>query len=376
MPMHSSLSGFSVDELISLLSPLPPYKCRELFKWISRGACRFDDMTSLGKQEREELSRRFTLRSTGRSRELADPDGTVKLQIRLHDDTLTEAVLLTDREGRSTACISSQAGCPVGCVFCKTGSLGFRRNLEAGEMVEQFLHIREAGARLGKEVTHLVIMGMGEPLLNLGELRRAVGIITDPRGLGLSKRRITVSTSGIVEGIRELADSGPPLRLAFSLTSAREALRNALIPSGAPLPRIKEALGYYQEKTGQRITLEAVLLGGLNTGAEEAAAFRTFARGLDVVVNLIPWNPVGGLSFRGRGLREPAPSETEAFVRLLERGGLKTTCRFRRGRGVSGACGQLGSLDLAGSRIDTKKTFGLESSRNGNTPFKGSVRTG
>ncbi|MDR1025491.1 MAG: 23S rRNA (adenine(2503)-C(2))-methyltransferase RlmN [Treponema sp.] len=342
-----SLSGFSVDELISLLSPLPPYKCRELFKWISRGACCFDDMTSLGKQEREELSRGFVLRSTGRGKELADPDGTLKLQIRLHDGALTEAVLLTDRGGRSTACISSQAGCPVGCVFCKTGSLGFRRNLEAGEMVEQFLHIREAGARLGREVTHLVIMGMGEPLLNLGELRRAVGIITDSRGLGLSKRRITASTSGIVGGIRELADCGPPLRLAFSLTSAREALRNALVPSGGanPLPRIKEALGYYQKKTGQRITLEAVLLGGLNTGAEEAAAFCAFARGLDVVVNLIPWNPVGGLSFRGRALREPAPAETEAFARLLEQGGLKTTRRFRRGRGISGACGQLGSLD-------------------------------
>jgi 23S rRNA (adenine2503-C2)-methyltransferase len=340
-----SLSGFSVDELIPLLSPLPPYKCREVFKWISRGARGFEDITSLGKGEREELSRRFVLRSTGRGDELADPDGTIKLQIRLHDAALTEAVLLTDRGGRSTACISTQAGCPVGCVFCKTGALGFRRNLEAGEMVEQFLHIREAGALAGKEVTHLVIMGMGEPLLNLEELRRAVGIITDPRGLGLSKRRITVSTSGIVKAIRELADSGPPLRLAFSLTSAREDLRNALIPSGKtnPLPLLREALGYYQEKTGQRITLEAVLLGGINTGAEEAAAFRAFARGLDAVINLIPWNPVEGLNFRGRALREPAPAEIEAFARLLERGGLKVTRRYRRGRGVSGACGQLGS---------------------------------
>ncbi|MDR1444882.1 MAG: 23S rRNA (adenine(2503)-C(2))-methyltransferase RlmN [Treponema sp.] len=346
MPVRS-LSGFSADELIPLLSPLPPYKCREVFKWISRGVRGFEDMTSLGKQEREDLTRRFVLRSTGRGKELADPDGTVKLQIRLHDAVSTEAVLLTDKEGRSTACISTQAGCPVGCVFCKTGSLGFRRNLEAGEMVEQFLHIREAGTRWGREVTHLVIMGMGEPLLNLGELRRAVGIITDPRGLGLSKRRITVSTSGIAGGIRELADLGPPLRLAFSLTSAREELRNALVPSGRtnPLPRIKEALGYYQEKTGRRITLEAVLLGGINTGAEEAAAFRAFARGLDAVVNLIPWNPVEGLGFRGRALREPAPAETEAFARLLEQGGLKVTRRFRRGRGVSGACGQLGSLD-------------------------------
>jgi 23S rRNA (adenine2503-C2)-methyltransferase len=356
--MTYSLSGLPLDELVQLLLPLPPYKSREVFRWIARGARNFEDISTLGKQEREELSRRFTLRSTGRGKELADKDGTAKLQITLRDAAVTEAVLLRDREGRGTACISTQAGCPVGCAFCKTGSLGFLRNLDAGEMVEQFLHIREIGAGYGKEVTHLVIMGMGEPLLNLGELRRAAGILTDPRGLGISKRRITLSTSGIAGGIRELADSGPPLRLAFSLTSAREELRNALIPTGGdnPLPRIKEALGYYQNKTGQRITLEVVLLGGLNTGADEAAAIRDFARGLDAVVNLIPWNPVEGLSFRGRPLREPSPAETETFARLLSRGGLTVTRRFRRGRGVRGACGQLGSLSQGAParRVDTE----------------------
>ncbi|MDR0731279.1 MAG: 23S rRNA (adenine(2503)-C(2))-methyltransferase RlmN [Treponema sp.] len=345
-----SLSGFPLDELVEILRPLPPYKSREVFKWISRGAHGFKDMSCLGKQEREDLSRRFSLRSTQPGACLTDRDGTVKLQISLQDAAGIEAVFLRDREGRGTACISTQAGCPVGCVFCKTGSLGFLRNLDAGEMVEQFLHIRELGAEYGGEAGHLVFMGMGEPLLNLGELRRAIGIITDPRGLGISKRRITVSTSGIAGGIRELAELGPPLRLAFSLTSAREELRNALVPSAGsnPLERIKEALGCYQEKTGQRITLEMVLLGGLNTGAEEAAAIRDFARGLDVVVNVIPWNPVEGLRFRGRALREPSPAEIEAFTRLLRQGGLNVTRRFRRGRGVSGACGQLGYVDMEG----------------------------
>jgi 23S rRNA (adenine2503-C2)-methyltransferase len=343
------LCGFSLDELIRLLSPLPPYKCRELFKWIARGVRDFRDMSSLRKGEREDLSRRFTLRSAGSGERIPDSDGTVKLRIPMEDGALVEAVMLPDGEGRNTACISTQAGCPVACVFCKTGSLGFLRNLKAGEMVEQFLQVKEAAAEYGKEVSRLVIMGMGEPLLNLGELRRAAEIITDPRGLGLSKRRITVSTSGIAGGIRELADSGPALRLAFSLTSAREELRNALIPSGRtnPLPLIKEALIYYREKTGRRITLEAVLLGGLNTGAEEAAAIRRFAWGLDVVINLIPWNPVEGLSFRGRPLREPSPAELETFTRFLEQGGLRVTRRFRRGRGVLGACGQLGSANLS-----------------------------
>ncbi|MDR2135870.1 MAG: 23S rRNA (adenine(2503)-C(2))-methyltransferase RlmN [Treponema sp.] len=338
-----ALSGYSAEELVRILAPLPPYKAREVFKWIARGVRDFEGMTNLGKQEREDLSRRFTLRSTGRDSALADRDGTVKLRVSLRD-AAAEAVLLRDKEGRGTACISSQAGCPVGCAFCKTGSLGFLRNLEAGEMVEQVLHIREIGAEQGTEVSHLVVMGMGEPLLNLGELRRAAEIIMDPQGLGVSRRRITVSTSGICAGIRELADSGPHLRLAFSLTSAREELRNALVPIGRdnPLKQVKEALGYYQQTTGQRITLEAVLLGGLNTGAEEAAAMRDFARGLDAVVNLIPWNPVEGLRFRGRALREPSGAETEAFAGLLRQGGLAVTRRFRRGRGVSGACGQLG----------------------------------
>jgi 23S rRNA (adenine2503-C2)-methyltransferase len=344
------LTGIPREELAALLAPLPSYKAREVFKWIARGARRFDEISSLARREREELSRRFALRFDAGEARLEDPDGTLKLRISLADGAATEAVLLADKEGRGTACISTQAGCPVGCVYCKTGSLGFLRNLRAGEMVEQFLRLREAGAGYGKEVTHLVIMGMGEPLLNLGELRRALAVIMDREGLGLSKRRITVSTSGVVRGIRDLADQGPLLRLAFSLTSAREELRNALIPLGRdnPLSQVKEALACYQERAGQRLTLEMVLLKGINTGPEEAAAVRDFARGLDVVVNIIPWNPVAGLRFRGRDLEEPGPGETGRFTRLLEEGGLKVTRRFRKGRGVGGACGQLGSLPCGG----------------------------
>jgi 23S rRNA (adenine2503-C2)-methyltransferase len=313
-----------------------------VFSWIARGAAGFDSMTTLGKGEREELSRRFILGSTFCRNRLEDPDGTIKLQILLHDGAAVEAVLLRDREGRSAACLSTQAGCPMGCVFCKTGTLGLMRNLEAGEMVEQFLHLRRAGEERGPG--RIVIMGMGEPLLNLAELRRALAVIMDPGGLGVSGRRITLSTSGLSEGIRDLADRGPPLPLALSLTSAREELRRALMPASESLPPLKEALRYYQEKTGLRLTLEAVLLGGLNTGSEEARAFRRFAQGLDAVVNLIPWNPVKGLEFRGRALREPSPGETEAFTRLLQGEGLKVTRRFRRGRGIGGACGQLGTL--------------------------------
>jgi 23S rRNA (adenine2503-C2)-methyltransferase len=227
-------------------------------------------------------------------------------------------------------------------VFCKTGSLGFLRNLEAHEIVEQFLHLR----RINPSIANVVIMGMGETLLNLAELRKAVAIITHREGLGLSKRRITLSTSGIIPGIRDLTDAGPDLRLAVSLTTADQALREELMPitRANPLPALREALLRYQEKLGRRITLEAVLLGGVNTRDEDIAGIAAFARGLDTVINLIPWNPVDGLGFRGRPLREPAAAEVERFSRELTRLGLTVTRRYRKGRSVSAACGQLGSL--------------------------------
>jgi 23S rRNA (adenine2503-C2)-methyltransferase len=225
-------------------------------------------------------------------------------------------------------------------VFCKTGSLGFLRDLEASEITEQFYHLRA----LCPGIANIVVMGMGEPLLNLGELRKALDILTDPEGLGLSKRRITVSTSGIISGIRDLAENGPGVRLAISLTTADESLRKRLMPIAGTnsLPALKEALVFYQKKQGRRITLEAALLGGVNTRDEDIAALAAFARGLDAVVNLIPWNPVEGLSFEGKPLREPAPRELARFSRELEGRGIKVTRRFRKGRTVAGACGQLG----------------------------------
>jgi 23S rRNA (adenine2503-C2)-methyltransferase len=298
-------------------------------------------MTDLDKALRERLEADFVLWGSRIAAELGDPDGTVKLQLELCDGERVEAVLLSDGEDRKTACLSTQAGCPAACVFCKTGSLGFSRNLSSGEIAEQFFYLKARG-----DISNIVIMGMGEPLLNLEELRRALKVLFDPHGLGISPRRFTLSTVGIIEGIRDLAANGPPVRLALSLTSAREELRNRLMPIGRanPLPRLKEALRYYQRKTGRRVTLEAVLLGGLNTGKEEAVAMAAFAHGLDAVVNLIPWNPVEGLAFEGQALREPAPAELRAFTADLESQGLNITLRYRKGRGVAGACGQLGQL--------------------------------
>jgi len=349
-----SLTGIPLEELISLLAPLPRFRAAQIFKWIATGVSSFDEMSNLPLELRRELAERYTLRSHSAVEKHTAEDGTVKLTIQLADGAWIEAVLLADSNARYTACLSTQAGCPAGCVFCKTGA-AFLRDLSSAEIVEQFLLLRPIAERSALAdpdgalpIANIVVMGMGEPLLNLAELRRALAVISDKEGMGFSRRRITVSTCGIAEGIRGLADdianNGPAVRLALSLTTADEALRRRLMPitAGQSLRAVKEALRHFQDTGGGRITLEAVLLGGINMRGEDAASMAKFAHGLDAAVNLIPWNPVKGLEFEGKPLREPSSGEVEAFSRSLEALGLNVTRRYRRGRGVMGACGQLG----------------------------------
>lgn len=336
-----ALSGLLPEELQRVLAPIEKYRAKQIFKWIARGARGFDAMTDLSATLRGDLAARFRIRSGEVSDTLDAGDGTKKLQIRLHDGARVEAVLLLDGEGRKTACLSSQVGCPMRCAFCKTGTLGFLRNLDAGEIVDQFLFLQDAAG----PISNVVVMGMGEPLLNLDELSKAIAVLTHPDGLGLSKRRFTVSTSGIIAGIRRLTAEGPDVRLALSLTTADPDLREKLMPVTRtdPLSELKKALIEHQEVKGKRITLEAVLLGGVNTRREDADALVGFARGLDVIVNLIPWNPVDELGIEGKAFSEPTEAETARFERLLAARSLAVTRRFKKGRGVAGACGQLGS---------------------------------
>ena len=336
------LAGRLVEELAELLKAYPPFRSRQIHKWICGGAGTFDEMSNLPLPLRKELAEKYSLLSGTVSSELQDTDGTVKLGITLEDGAVIEAVILSDGEGRKTACLSTQAGCAAACVFCKTGTLGFQRNLLAAEIAGQFLHLKRKDAA----ISHIVIMGMGEPLLNLGELRKALSFFMESGGLAISKRRITLSTCGIKKGILDFAERGPDIRLALSLTTARQELRERLMPISRenPLPQIKEALLKYQEKRERRITLELVLLGGINTGISDAQAAANFGAGLDAVINLIPWNPVGGLEFEGRPLRPPTPGETADFTAALKNCGLTVTRRFRKGAGISGACGQLGQV--------------------------------
>jgi 23S rRNA (adenine2503-C2)-methyltransferase len=340
-----SLSGLLPEQIQTSLPFLPKFRTKQIFKWIARGVSSFDEMTDLSLDLRKDLKNQCTVYSSVISQKLLDEDGTIKLQLRLQDGAAVEAVLLSDGEGRRTACISTQVGCPAACAFCKTGTLGFLRNLDASEIVEQFFYLKS----LHEDISNIVVMGMGEPLLNLEELRQAIAVICHPDGLGLSRRRITVSTSGIIAGIRKMAEHGPEIRLAVSITTADEELRTKLMPvtKNNPLPALKEALLHYQKEQDRRITLEAVLLGGINTRQKDIDALAAFAKGLDCIINLIPWNSVEGLFFEGKPLTEPKNLEVDTFMRQLERRGLNVTRRYRKGKNISGACGQLGSVEAS-----------------------------
>lgn len=332
---EKALTGMLPEELFLHLNLDKPFRARQLFRWIATGANSFDTMTNLPPALRDKWQTEEILYSTSVEQKLVDPDGTIKLQIQLADGAAVETVLLMDAAGRKTACVSCQVGCPMQCAFCQTGHIGYQRNLSASEIVEQFFHLEKHAGKLDS----IVFMGMGEPMLNLDAIRKTVTILTHPEGRALSKRRITVSTCGITDGIRSLADDGPDIRLAVSLTTANETLRSELMPVTRtnPLPELKKAIAYYNETSGKRVTLEAALLAGVNTGESDADELARFAEGLNVHINLIPWNAVPGLPFT-----TPSGNETAKFVKMLESRQLNVTLRTHRGRSIGGACGQLG----------------------------------
>lgn len=333
--IKKALLGLYPEEIAQALGIKELFRARQIFKWAARGTSSFDEMSDLSKDLRKGASEIFALRTMKESGSLKGDDGTVKLQLSLSGGAAVEAVLLFDEEGRKTACLSSQIGCAMKCAFCKTGTLGFSGNLSAAEIVEQFVRLEEKAG----EIKNIVFMGMGEPLLNLPSVLRAVGILTHPLGRGISERRITLSTSGVVSAIYKLADSGHSLRLAVSLTSANGKLRSALMPINLtnPLGKLREAIKYYAAKTGRRVTLEAVMLKGKNMDMESARNFEVFTKDLNVNVNLIPWNPVSNLPFE-----RPGEKEIADFVRLLRRLKVPVVVRKSRGSSVAGACGQLG----------------------------------
>jgi 23S rRNA (adenine2503-C2)-methyltransferase len=331
------LAGLLPDGIAAALDLAPAFRGRQVFRWIHRGVGSFADMSDLPAELRSALEARASILTSHVDTRSASEDGSVKLRIRLHDGAAIEAMSLQDGRGRRTACLSTQAGCGMGCAFCRTGLMGLVRNLAAHEIVEQLLHLRRETGDIG----NIVFMGMGEPLLNPGPVSAAVSVFAHADGPGMSPRRVTISTCGIVDGIRRLAEEGPGVRLALSLISAVPETRSSLMPVSRanPLPALREALGFYQERTRRRVTLEVVLIDGVTDRAGDAEALVEWVGSMRVMVNLIPWNPVPEIGFR-----ESPPQRVRWFKERLEAAKVPVTERLRKGRGVNGACGQLAVL--------------------------------
>jgi len=328
-----SLYGLSPAEIASTLSLDKKYQGQQIFEWLIKGVTSFEEMTNLSKALREDLKEVSPI-SSRVLEEQTDSTGAVKLLIELHDSSPIECVLLVDKEGRQTACLSSQVGCAIGCAFCRTATMGLRRNLEAFEIIEQYVHL----LKVGDNITHLVFMGMGEPLANLDEVISAITYFHQEEGFNIGLRRITVSTCGIAPAIEKLTRLNLPVRLAVSLVVANDEQRNEVMPINRsfPLRELKRVLIDYQAVYKKRITLEYVLLSGYNTTQENAKELAMFIRDLDAMVNLIPYNEAAELHWS-----TPPPQEIESFTQKLDQQKVPYTVRYSRGREIDGACGQL-----------------------------------
>ncbi|MDR1273502.1 MAG: 23S rRNA (adenine(2503)-C(2))-methyltransferase RlmN [Odoribacteraceae bacterium] len=318
------------------------FRARQAWQWLwQKGATRFEEMTSLSRETRALLEARYAIRAAAVTAAQESRDGTTKLGVTLADGLVVEMVLIPAGEGKSTACVSTQVGCKLRCDFCATGRMGFARDLEAGEIVDQVMLARKTLEARGAALGNIVLMGMGEPLLNYDRVLAATRLIASPDALAISPYRLTLSTAGIPAGIRRLADDGARFHLAVSLHSALDATRERLMPvnKAYPLAALSDALAYFVEKTGTRPTLEYLLLDGVNDGEEDARALALFCRRFPVKINVIEYNPVEGSAYK----RTPE-ERRDRFIRALEERNMVVNLRRGRGRDIDAACGQLANF--------------------------------
>ncbi|HEY1330786.1 MAG TPA: 23S rRNA (adenine(2503)-C(2))-methyltransferase RlmN [Actinomycetota bacterium] len=333
------MSGFdlSMEELAARLAEWgePAYRARQVYAQLWKRAADYERMTDVSPALRERLSREAPLDLEVLHEREADGGATRKALLRLGRRHVVETVLMRYPD-RVTVCISSQVGCAMDCSFCATGRMGLQGNLSAGEIAAQVVWARRAaGAR---RPTNVVFMGMGEPLANYRPVRDAIARLLDPAGMDLGARHVTVSTVGIVPGIRRLARDHPQVGLAVSLHAADDALRDTLVPVNRrwPLDQLTHAVEEWRERTGRRPSIEWAMIDGVNDSNGQARLLVPIARRLGAHVNLIPMNPVAGAPMTGS-----PPARIRRFVATLRDGGVNVTVRDTRGREIQAACGQL-----------------------------------
>jgi 23S rRNA (adenine2503-C2)-methyltransferase len=324
----------------------------QLYDWLwKKGLRSFDEMTNLSKATRELLQAQFIIKHVSVDDMQRSSDGTIKNAVKLHDGRVVESVLIPT-EKRITACISSQVGCSLDCTFCATARLKRMRNLNPDEIFDQVVTIRQqAEEYFGRPLTNIVLMGMGEPLLNYQNVMAAMQKITSPEGLNMAPRRITLSTVGIAKMIRKLADDGVKFRLAVSLHAAIDETRSRImsINTSNPLDELMEALQYWYAQTASRITFEYVVWKDINDDDRHIAALVRYCKKVPCKVNIIEYNPIDDGPYQ-----QASPEVVTKYQQQLEAAGIKATVRRSRGKDIAAACGQLANKNEAVTEVVRK----------------------
>jgi 23S rRNA (adenine2503-C2)-methyltransferase len=315
------------------------FRGNQVYEWLwNKGAHSFDDMTNISKDTRKMLESNFVINHIKVDQLQRSADGTVKNAVRLHDGLIVESVLIPTAK-RTTACVSSQVGCSLDCKFCATARLKRMRNLNPDEIYDQVVAIdKESKLYFDRPLTNIVFMGMGEPLMNYNNVLKAIDKITSPEGLGMSPKRITVSTSGVPKMIKKMADDEVKFKLAVSLHSAIDEVRTSIMPFNAtfPLSDLREALEYWYSKTKNRITYEYVVWEGINDTKKDVDALVQFCKFAPSKVNLIEYNPIDDGEFQ-----QASSQALNLYISVLEKNNITVTVRRSRGKDIDAACGQL-----------------------------------
>ena len=338
---------YTKDELKVVMQNLgePAFRAGQIYQWLwQKGVTSFDDMSNLSKSLREKLQNAYVIRGIVTDKVQVSEDGTIKTRFKLHDGAFIESVLIpVTEDDRYTVCISCQVGCSLTCSFCATGKMKRVRNLDAGEIFDQVVEVnKQCEAFYGRGITNIVYMGMGEPLLTYATVVESIDKITSPEGLGMSPKRITVSTAGIAKMIRKMADDGLKVNLALSLHAADGVKRDEIMPINEQnnLEALMEAIHYFHKTTGNRISYEYIAFDHFNEGEEDARNLVKLCSRFPVKVNVIEYNTVEGVS-----LTKASQERVDAFARYVRSKGVMISVRRSRGKDIDAACGQLANKD-------------------------------